>query len=69
MGECNHEWSGFAPDCDLCGMSAADRIAELEDALKEISLGKGAFSLDPQQHANNTIENMKSIALAALEDK
>ena len=44
-------------------------IAELQDALKEISLGKGAFSRDPQQHANNTIENMKSIALQALKEK
>lgn len=42
------------------------RIAHLERALHEISLGKGAFSLDPLEHAKNAIENMKGIALNAL---
>jgi len=42
------------------------RAPELYEALKEISEGKGRFSLDPLTHASNTIEDMKNLALAAL---
>lgn len=41
-------------------------IKELKRALDEISKGKGAFSLDPLKHAQNTIENMKFLARHAL---
>lgn len=39
---------------------------KLEVALQEIAKGEGAFSRDPLEHAKNTIENMKAIALGAL---
>jgi hypothetical protein len=40
--------------------------AELRAALEEIAEGSGAFSRDPLTHAANCIDNMKSIARAAL---
>ena len=40
--------------------------AELLAALMEIAKGKGAFSMDSMTFANNTIENMKEIAEAAI---
>ncbi len=36
------------------------------EALKEISEGKGRFSLDQLEHADNTIEDMKQLAIEAL---
>ena len=39
---------------------------DLLEALKEIAKGEGAFSLDPLTFAENTIENMKEIAQAAI---
>jgi hypothetical protein len=36
-------------------------------ALEEIAKGEGAFSRDHLTHAQNTIENMKRIAVEALE--
>jgi len=41
---------------------------DLLAALEEIAKGEGAFSLDPLTHAGNTIENMKAIARAAIEN-
>lgn len=41
---------------------------ELVSALQEITEGKGAFDMDPQQHANNTIRDMKEIAIKALKN-
>lgn len=41
---------------------------KLIEALREIEKGEGPFSLDHKQHAINTIENMKSIARAALKE-
>jgi hypothetical protein len=43
------------------------RIARLETALREISEGRGTFSRDPLEHASNCIEEMKAIAIKALE--
>ena len=40
--------------------------ADLLEALKEIAKGEGAFSMDSQIFANNTIENMQKIAHAAI---
>lgn len=37
------------------------------EVLEEISLGKGRYSLDHHQHAKNTIEEMKQLALEAIE--
>ena len=38
----------------------------LRKALEEIAKGEGRFSRDPLTHANNTVQDMKAIALAAL---
>lgn len=40
---------------------------KMRKALEEIRKGEGPYHLDPSEHANNTIENMKSIATEALE--
>jgi hypothetical protein len=40
---------------------------ELINALQEIAKGEGAFNRDPLKHAENTIENMKTIARKALQ--
>jgi succinate dehydrogenase/fumarate reductase flavoprotein subunit len=42
------------------------RVAELEEALREIEKAEGAFSLDQLTHAGNVIENSQRIAAAAL---
>ena len=39
---------------------------KLLEVLKEISKGEGAYSIDPLEHAGNTITNMKSIADKAI---
>lgn len=41
-------------------------IRRLRSALVEVAKREGAFSRDPLTHANSTIENMASIAEAAL---
>ena len=38
----------------------------VKKALQEISIGSGAFSRDPLEHAENCIDNMKEIAAEAL---
>lgn len=42
------------------------REKELLIALKEISKGEGIYSTDKLKHAENTIEDMKKIAIDAL---
>ena len=42
--------------------SLKSALRQAGEALKEIKKGEGAFSLDHLTHANNTIENMKSLA-------
>ena len=42
------------------------RDKELLIALKEISKGEGIYSTDKLKHAENTIEDMKKIAIDAL---
>lgn len=44
----------------------AARVAVLEEALREIGQGAGAFSSDPFEHAVNTIAEMKETARAVL---
>jgi replication-associated recombination protein RarA len=48
--------------------SAQEIIDKLTTALAEIAEGKGRFALDRLEHASNTIEDMKAIAVAALKD-
>ncbi len=44
-----------------------DVNTDLLEALTEILKGEGAYDTDRFEHANNTIENMKSIAKEAIE--
>ena len=48
-----------------------ERLDRAREVLKEITEGKGPFSMDPYTHACNTVEAMKELAssgLAELED-
>ena len=45
---------------------AVNSHAALVEALREIVKGEGEFSRNPLTHAENTIDNMKEIARAAL---
>jgi hypothetical protein len=40
--------------------------AGMLEALKEIAKGEGRYSRDPFEHACNTIEDMKALAIAAI---
>lgn len=46
-----------------------DENARMRKVLREISLGKGQFDQDHYIHARNTIEDMKQLALDALDYK
>ena len=39
---------------------------DMYEALKEISEGKGRYSLDKLTHASNTIDDMKALAIEAI---
>jgi len=60
---------------DLANIRAGQRQDALlqnhamREALEEIVLGKGPFSLDRFEHASNTIESMKAVAKEALTQK
>jgi hypothetical protein len=45
------------------------RIRTLEEALREIAMGRGPFKIDPMAHAESVIETMKEVARAALAHK
>lgn len=49
--------------------SRAGEVERLLAYLTEISQGKGRFSLDHHEHARNTIEDMKQLALDAMTGK
>ncbi len=38
----------------------------LLEAMREIAIGQGPYSMDPLQHAENTIEAMKTVAQEAI---
>lgn len=38
----------------------------MRESLQEISQGKGSYSCEPLQHAENTVRDMKQLALDAL---
>ena len=44
-----------------------ERVKKLEEKLNLITEGAGPYSMDPLQHAANTIEAMKKLAQEALE--
>lgn len=39
---------------------------QLLEALKEIAIGRGSYSMDKLTHAENTIEDMKALANEAI---
>jgi hypothetical protein len=45
-----------------------DRIHILLNALHEIAKSKGRFSLDHFEHCRNTVENMKELAIKAIDE-
>lgn len=55
---------------DYCTAHVADvvtrELERLREALEEIAEGKGRFSRDSLQHAENAIEDMKALARTAL---
>ena len=63
---------GTTHDCRGHNRLVAERDRLREDkrellaALEEIAEGAGPYSMDPLQHASNTIEAMKELARAAL---
>lgn len=44
-----------------------DKREQLKKLLEEITEGKGPYSRDPLEHAENCIENMKKLAREALQ--
>lgn len=57
----NGRWVDFT---DYSALEA--EVAGLRAALAEIAKGEGAFNRDPLNHAKNVIENMMTLAAAAL---
>ena len=71
---CEHCGSGVTPSEAVEGLEAANlrltaQVEKYQTALREIEKGEGAFSRDPLEHAENTIDNMKDIAHRAREGK
>ncbi len=59
-------WKDRGYSIEPCQLHAV--ADDLLEALKEIEKGEGAFSRDQLTHAMNTIDNMKRIAAAAIEE-
>jgi hypothetical protein len=66
LGKVRAERDALKKDLATTASLYQARIAELEGALREIELGKGAYSMDRLEHASNCIDEMKSIARAAI---
>lgn len=45
------------------------RVKRLTEALEEVTLGRGRYSMDNFEHARNCIEDMKEVARKALEEE
>jgi hypothetical protein len=55
--------------CKLCDRNKLRADNEkLREGIKEIAEGKGAYSVDRQTHADNTIREMKFIAEQLLKE-
>lgn len=59
---------GFSMSAGTFAILPVDKYNALIEALEEISKGEGAYNEDKFEHANNTIENMKSIATETLKN-
>ncbi len=53
--------------CGECFKRLLNENKHMRQALEEIAIGQGPFSIDQLKHASNTIEAMKDLAKAALE--
>jgi len=72
---CHEEHLGREDHCGLLmlvhdGTPADARLAstapDLLEALREIAKGEGRYSRDPLEHASNTVDDMKALALRAI---
>lgn len=43
-----------------------EEVDRFRKALQEIALGRGPFKIDPLEHAQSVIEDMKNVATRAL---
>ena len=59
---------GFTMSAGQFAIMPVDKHSALIKGLHEISKGEGAYNEDRLEHANNTIENLKSIANETLEN-
>lgn len=59
---------GFSMSAGQFAILPTNRYNALIEALEEISRGEGAYNEDRLEHANNTIENVKSIAIETLKN-
>jgi hypothetical protein len=50
-------------------VKSREEVLRYKTALEEIAKGAGPYSRDPLEHASNTIDAMKSIAVEALQGK
>ena len=67
VGDFGEMYIGEALDKDASHIvHCVNTYPQLVEALKEIAKGEGRFSRDPLEHAANTIEDMKQLALQAL---
>ncbi len=56
-------------DYQLCPVCEHAEVTRLRDALTEIAKGEGRFNRDQLTFAQNTIEDMKALAVKALGDQ
>ena len=56
--------TGQEDKISYCPLHAS--AGQMREALVQIAKGKGRFSRDHHEHAENTIEDMKALALNAL---
>ena len=59
-------WTNVAQHVLTREQAQAGRLGRMEEALKEIALGRRYFNREPLEHAKNCIESMKMLAKQAL---
>lgn len=74
LGVCSRR-SGRSISWEICetlrlaaeaGRDAFVRLSDFEEALLEITEAKGAFKMDPHEHAKSVIHDMHQTAVAVL---